>query len=91
MLAAIFACVFYLYLPEDEGSFQTPTTDHDFMETFDETYASEGESETQRLRASNLNIFALSVTFSDVPMVDFNKDDADTLLGALFDVRKIGE
>ena len=84
MLAAIFACVFYLYLPEDEGIFQTPTADHDFI---NETYASEGQSETQRLRASNLNIFVLSVTFPRAPTVNFNKDDADALLEALFNVR----
>lgn len=77
MSTVIVACVLYLYLSEDEGSFKTRAVDR-----FDE--ASEEESAVQR--EPNLNIFYLDLTFSNIPEIHFDEDDADTLLKALFKV-----
>ena len=77
MSTVIVACVLYLYLSEDKGSFKMRAADKP-----DE--ASEEESAVQGEK--NLNIFYLDLTFPNIPEIQFEEDDADGLLEALFEV-----
>jgi hypothetical protein len=82
MSTVIAVCVLYLYVSEDEESLQTPAAGVDFMDKFEE--ASEEDSVVQGVRESGLNVFVLDLTYPNIPEIQFNEDNADALLKALF-------
>ena len=97
MLAVIVVCALYLFLSEDQGSFQTPAIEDDIFENF--ANASEEESVVHRVRgksADGCGDFVLDLTYSEIPavLVDVGEanatETANKILDALFSVSSNG-
>ena len=88
MLSLIVVCALYLYMSEEE-SFQTPATDDNFFDNFDD--APEEESVVHSVRADgNCSAFVLDITYSEIPempddLLEANAT-ADRILDALLSV-----